>query len=71
MKPFNIDEAFNGVPFCVVDTENKKHLITDWGKNSGVIWCEVVGFANTMWFTMEGIQERGFIGEGCKLMLTS
>jgi hypothetical protein len=54
MKQFNINEAFNGVPFCVIDNEGIKYLITDWGKNNGMIWCEVMGINGELLFNMDG-----------------
>lgn len=55
MKAFNIDDAFNGISFCVVDNEGIKYLIKDWGKNNGLIWCEIMGIPGELLFDVDGI----------------
>ena len=69
MKPFNIDEAFNGVPFCVVDSEGNKHLIRDWGKSYDTIWCDIVGLPSEILFNADGTET--YSKQGYKLVLTS
>jgi hypothetical protein len=69
MKPFNIDEAFNGVPFCVVDSVGDKHLIRDWGKSYDTIWCDIVGLPSEILFNADGTET--YSKQGYKLMLTS
>jgi hypothetical protein len=69
MKPFNIDEAFNGVPFCVVDSEGNKHLVRDWGKSYDTIWCDIVGLPSEILFNADGTET--YSKQGYKLMLTS